>query len=84
MVPLTPAMSTLPKGGAWPDDLERSFLKGAAAAAREARKPLIFCVAAGTIYEPYCAYAQELGLPVFRSSDRAVRLYAKYLEYSLA
>lgn len=83
MVPLTPAMNTLPKGGAWPDDMEKSFLKEAAEAAREARKPLIFCVAAGTIYEPYCAHAQQLGLPVFRSSDRAILIYKKYLEYVL-
>lgn len=81
MVPLTPAMNTLPKGGTWPDDLEKSFLTEAALAAREARKPLIFCVAAGTIYEPYCAYAQALGLPVFRSADRAVKLYGRYLDY---
>ena len=81
MVPLTPAMNTLPKGAGWPDDLEKSFLKGAAEAARVARKPLIFCVAAGAIYEPYCACAQALGLPVFRSSDRAVAVYGKYLDY---
>lgn len=83
MVPLTAMMNTLPKGGAWPDDLEKSFLAASAAAARKARKPLLFVVAAGTLYEPYCAYAQSLGLPVFRSADRAVRVYAKYLEYIL-
>ncbi len=81
MVPLTPAMNTLPKGAGWPDELDRSFLKEAAGAAREARKPLLFCVAAGTIYEPYCAYAAAQGLPVFRSSDRAITIYRKYLEY---
>ena len=74
-------MNTLPKGGSWPDDMEKSFLKEAAEAARAARKPLLFCVAAGTIYEPYCAWAQELGLPVFRSSDRAIKVYRQYLEY---
>jgi acyl-CoA synthetase (NDP forming) len=83
MVPLTPAMNTLPKGAAWPDDMDKSFLKAAAETARAAKKPLIFCVAAGTIYEPYCAYAESLGLPVFRSSDRAVKIYKKYLEYIL-
>ena len=83
MVPLTPAMNTLPKDGAWPDDLEKSFLKEAAEAARKAGKPLLFCVAAGSIYEPYCACAQDLGLPVFRSSDRAILIYRKYLEYVL-
>jgi acyl-CoA synthetase (NDP forming) len=83
MVPLTAMMNTLPKGGAWPDDLDKSFLKEAAEAARAAGKPLIFCVAAGSLYEPYCDYAQRLGVPVFRSADRAVRTYAKYLDYLL-
>jgi hypothetical protein len=45
------------------------------------RKPLIFCVAAGELYDPYCGYALELGIPVFRSADRAARIYRKYLEY---
>ena len=83
MIPLTVMMNTLPKGGAWPDDFERSFLGDAAAAARTARKPLIFCVACGAKFEPYCAYAQALGLPVFRSADRAVKMYGVYLDYVL-
>ena len=37
----------------------------------------------GTRYEPYCDYAQGLGVPVFRSADRAVRMYRRYLEYIL-
>ncbi|OGS11740.1 MAG: hypothetical protein A2285_01930 [Elusimicrobia bacterium RIFOXYA12_FULL_57_11] len=83
MIPLTVMMNTLPKGGAWPDDLEKSFLKGVAEDARAARKPLIFCVACGSKFEPYCAYAQALGLPVFRSADRAVKIYGTYLDYVL-
>ncbi|HNW43497.1 MAG TPA: acetate--CoA ligase family protein [Elusimicrobiales bacterium] len=83
MIPLTVMMNTLPKGGAWPDDFERSFVKEAAEAARAVRKPLIFCVACGSKFEPYCAYAQALGLPVFRSADRAVKVYGIYLDYVL-
>jgi acyl-CoA synthetase (NDP forming) len=83
MIPLTAMMNTLPKGGTYPDDLDRSFLKAAAAGARDAGKPLLFCVGSGTRYEPYCDYAQGLGVPVFRSADRAVKMYAKYLEYAL-
>ncbi|MCX5791555.1 MAG: acetate--CoA ligase family protein [Elusimicrobia bacterium] len=83
MIPLTVMMNTLPKGGDWPDDLEKSFLKDAGAAARAARKPLIFCVACGSRFEPYCAYAQALGLPVFRSADRAAKMYGVYLDYVL-
>ena len=81
MVPLTAAMDTLPKGEGRPDDMERSFLREAAAAAKSSKKPLVFCVAAGELYDPYCAYALKLGLPVFRSADRAVEVYRKYLEY---
>lgn len=83
MIPLTAMMNTLPKGGQYPDDLEKSFLKGAAENAREAGKPLLFCVGSGTRYEPYCDYAQRMGVPVFRSADRAVKMYAKFLEYVL-
>lgn len=83
MVPLTPAMSTLPRSPDWPDDLERSFLKEAAETARAEKKPLLFCVAAGSRYEPYCALAQSLGVPVFRSADRAAAMYGRYLEYVL-
>lgn len=83
MIPLTAMMNTLPKGGQYPDDLEKSFLRDAAEAARKAGKPLLFCVGSGTRYEPYCDYAQNLGVPVFRSADRAVKMYAKFLEYLL-
>lgn len=83
MIPLTPAMNTLPKAEGRPDDLDRSFLNDAAAAVKEARKPLIFVVGSGARYEPYCALAESLGLPVFRSADRAVKMYRKYLEYIL-
>lgn len=82
MVPLTPAMNTLPKGrGDYPDDLERSFLKHTAEHMKHEGKPLLFCVAAGARYDPYCEYARALGMPVFRSADRAVHIYRKYLEY---
>jgi acyl-CoA synthetase (NDP forming) len=84
MVPLTPAMNTLPKSGAaYPDDLERSFLKDTAERMRWESKPLLFCVAAGSLYDPYCEYALGLGIPVFRSADRAARIYREYLKYVL-
>ena len=84
MVPLTPAMNTLPKSGSdYPDDLERSFLKTTAERMAHERKPLLFCVACGPLYDPYCDYARGLGMPVFRSADRAAHIYKKYLEYAL-
>jgi acyl-CoA synthetase (NDP forming) len=84
MVPLTPAMNTLPSGGAqYPDDMERSFLRSAAERMKREGKPLIFCVAAGSLYAPYRRYARDLGMPVFHSADRAAQVYKKYLEYVL-
>ncbi|HOW89899.1 MAG TPA: CoA-binding protein, partial [Elusimicrobiales bacterium] len=84
MVPLTPAMNTLPaSGSAYPDDLERSFLGPAAELMRQERTPLILCVAAGELYDPYCARALELGIPVFRSADRAALRYGEYLRYAM-
>ncbi|MFH1618617.1 MAG: acetate--CoA ligase family protein [bacterium] len=80
MVPLTPAMQTLPPGPGHREDLSKSFLSEAAKAARETGKPLIFCVAAGSLYNPYCDHARKFGIPVFRSADRAVQIFAKYLE----
>jgi len=47
-------------------------------------KPIIFCVASGYLYELYCKMAIENGLVVFRSADRAVRMYEKFVRYKLS
>ncbi len=82
MIPLTPQMNTFPASDKYPDDMEKSFLKEVSMEMKRLQKPVIFCVASGSLYEPYCDYAMSLGFPVFRSADRAVSIYAKYLEYS--
>ncbi|MBI4655313.1 MAG: acetate--CoA ligase family protein [Elusimicrobia bacterium] len=82
MVPLTPELNALPKSGGYPDDMEKSFLKETADEMKNAGKPVIFCAASGLIYEPYVEYALNLGIPVFRSADRAVRIYSKYIAVS--
>jgi len=81
MVPLTAALNTLPKSEKYPDDIEKSFLKKAAEESKRTRKPVIFCVACGALYDPYVKYAMDLGIPTFRSADRAVRIYSRYLNY---
>lgn len=81
MIPLTPAMNTLPKSEKYPDDLEKSFLAKAAGEMKKTGKPLIFCVACGALYEPYVKHALNLGIPTFRSADRAVRVYFRYLKH---
>ncbi len=84
MIPLTAAMHTLPKGGEWPDNMqENSFLVKIAAAVKQAKKLVLFCAAAGNLYEPYRDMAASLGIPVFLSSDRAVKMLERYLAYKL-
>jgi len=80
MIPLTPTMNTFPASDKYRDDMEKSFLKAVSMAMKKLQKPVIFCVASGSLYDPYCDYAMSLGLPVFRSADRAVKVYAEYLE----
>ncbi|MCG2724645.1 MAG: acetate--CoA ligase family protein [Elusimicrobia bacterium] len=80
MIPLTPQMNTFPASRLWRDDMEKSFLKVVSMEMKKLQKPVIFCVASGSLYDPYCDYAMSLGLPVFRSADRAVKVYAEYLE----
>ncbi|MEW5951277.1 MAG: hypothetical protein GX447_00505 [Elusimicrobia bacterium] len=84
MVPLTAAMHTLPKGGNWPDNMEeKSFLVKAAHLVKEYKKPILFCVAAGELYESYRSLASSLGFVVFSSADQAVKMLEKYLSYRL-
>jgi acyl-CoA synthetase (NDP forming) len=72
-IPLTPAMKTLPEEG-----FQDSFAVKVGELARQARKPVVFCVGCGKLYDPYCEEARKHGLPVFRSADRAVRALAAF------
>jgi acyl-CoA synthetase (NDP forming) len=84
MVPLTAAMHTLSKNDKWPDDMEKnSFLIKISAIMKELKKPVIFCVASGELYNPYCRLAMEKGFVVFRSADRAVKYFEKFVNYKL-
>jgi len=81
-VPLSGSVQTLPAGGGHKEDFTKgSFLGMAADVARKAKKPLIFCVDSGRLYDAYCDYALKLGLPTFRTADRAVKMYIRYLDY---
>lgn len=73
-VPLTPVMKTLASEG-----LDKSLPAALAPLCRRAGIPVVFCVAAGPLYDPFCAAAQEAGMPVFRSADRAVRALAAFV-----
>ncbi|MFA5160720.1 MAG: acetate--CoA ligase family protein [Elusimicrobiales bacterium] len=74
LVPLTPAMKTLESEG-----LENSVAAKIGEIARRHGKPLVFCVAAGALYDGYRALAAKSGIPVFRSSDRALRALSGFM-----
>ncbi len=74
MIPLTPTMKTLLEEG-----LGESFAARLGDLAKKSGKLVVFCVASGSLYEPYVAEARQRGLPVFRSADRAVRALAAFV-----
>jgi acyl-CoA synthetase (NDP forming) len=73
IIPLTPMMKTLPEEG-----LGESFAAKLGELAKASGKPVVFCVACGSLYDPYVEEARKHGLPVFRSADRAVRALAAF------
>ncbi len=76
MVPLTPNLNTLPSCSNYPDNLERSFINYITGV----KKPVIFCVASGNLYDPYVEYASRKGFVTFRTVDRMVKTVEKYLK----
>lgn len=77
VVPLTPALKTtaeeLADPAALPARLPRLL--------REHRKPLVFVVDCGPLYDPLALAVRAAGIPVFRSSDQAIRSLGHYLDH---
>jgi acyl-CoA synthetase (NDP forming) len=79
--PLSPAMNTLPdstkKGEAFSS--KSGIVKLMTDLNKTLDKPVLGVVDAGDLYDPMVTALEEGGLPVFRSSDRAVEALAKYI-----
>lgn len=79
--PLSPAMNTLPDSA----QIEEAFgsdsgiVKLMTDLNQTLDKPILGVVDAGELYDPMVAALEAGGLPVFRSSDRAVEALAKYI-----
>ncbi len=80
--PLSPAMQTLPVGVRNNESLdsEKSIATLMAGLMERVEKPVIGVVDGGRLYDPLVESLEKGGLPVFRSSDRAVHAVAKYIE----
>lgn len=76
IVPLTGALTTLPKSDSHREDFENesSVVARAGAIWRQNRKPWVAVVDAGEMYDAMVRRLEELGIPAFRSADRALRM----------
>jgi acyl-CoA synthetase (NDP forming) len=82
IVPLTPAMQTLPPG-----EGDRESISDPGSIARllpevgtTSDKPLLAVVDSGVLFDPLADALQAGGLPVFRSADRAVRALCRWVD----
>ena len=79
-VPLTPALQTLPAGSTHPEDLENpsGVTQRLIALHRRSRKAWVAVVDAGSMYDPLVETLLTSGVPVFRTVDRALAVFARY------
>jgi len=85
VVPLSPALNTLPEGGSHKEDLRRedSVVSRLIRLMAEGEKPWVCVVDAGVLYDPMARALEKGGVPVFRSQDGALRLFGAFCEARL-
>jgi acyl-CoA synthetase (NDP forming) len=81
IVPLTPAMQTLPPGEGHRESIrsDASIARLLPAAAAATDTPLVVVIDSGLWFDPLADELTAAGLPVFRSADRAVRVLCTYV-----
>ncbi len=84
-VPLTGALATVPAASGHAEDLEAA--SGIAARLGQlwatTTKPWVAVVDSGPLYDPLAHRLAASGIPVFRSADRALRLFGAWIESRL-
>jgi acyl-CoA synthetase (NDP forming) len=77
IVPMTPALNTLPAGGAHHEDFSReeSIVSRAIRIREEIAKPWVAVVDGGPSYDAMARRLEENGIPTFRTADRALRIF---------
>lgn len=80
MVPLTPALETLPKNASLHEDIEASssIAQRLIELSRENPKPLVVVVDGGSRYRPLRDLIRQAGLPVFDRMDLAMSTCEKF------
>ncbi len=81
IVPLTPAMQTLPHGVVAHEsvDSEQSIAHRLPMIARDVDTPIVAVVDSGRLFDALADRLEHGGVPTFRSADRAVRVLRKYI-----
>jgi acyl-CoA synthetase (NDP forming) len=82
IVPLTPAMQTLPAADGRPESIldPQSIATLLPQIAAASDKPLVAVIDSGALFDPLAEALQHGGLPVFRAADRAVRALARWID----
>lgn len=85
IVPLTPAIQSLPSSDQWKESIEseESICRLLPDVAASSAKPLVVVIDSGEIFDPMAKLIESRGLPVFRSGDRAMRSLCRYLDTRL-
>jgi len=82
VVPLTPALQTLPPGDGHAESIldPGSIARRLPRAAAASDKPVVAVVDSGRLFDPLADALRRGGLPVFRSADRAVRTLCRWVD----
>ena len=80
IVPLTPALQTLPPSDAWRESIEAgdSICRLLPDVTARSSKPVLVVIDSGAIFDPMAELIQGRGLPVFRSGDRAMKALCRW------
>lgn len=84
-VPLTPALNTLEKGEKHKEDFERegSLANNIIEIKNKYSKPFIIIVDGGKEYDPFLYYLKKNQIPAFKSAEKAMKNFSKYINYFL-
>jgi hypothetical protein len=85
-VPLTAALNTMSAGPSHEEDVHRedSVAMRMARLKDEIKKPWIAVIDAGAIYDPMAGLLESKSIPVFRTADRAARIFNMYCAEQLS
>jgi hypothetical protein len=83
-VPMTAMMQTLPPGVSKNDSIDDAkSVPSQLERLGDLPKPVVAVIDSGKIYDPLVERISELGIPTFRSADRAMAVLGRYIAYRL-